>query len=153
MIIELNLNGKQVAWEISPGDRLLDALRMAPGAVSVKRGCESGDCGSCCVLLNGQPVNTCVVPAVKASGQEITTLEGLAENELMKKLQSSFLDSGAVQCGYCTPGMLIAIWARLNTGGTLTEQDVRHALSGNLCRCTGYAKPVEAILKVWEDKS
>jgi aerobic-type carbon monoxide dehydrogenase small subunit (CoxS/CutS family) len=131
---------------------LLDTLREA-GCLSVKRGCESGDCGSCCVLMNGEPISSCMVPSGRLEGQTVTTLEGLADDELMQKLQKAFIDGGAVQCGYCTPGMLLVIWATLKEGGELTEADVRHALSGNLCRCTGYAKPIQAVMEIWEAMS
>ncbi|MHB8078848.1 MAG: (2Fe-2S)-binding protein [Candidatus Krumholzibacteriia bacterium] len=145
MRIELTLNGAAAAWEIEPGERLLDALRRV-GCVSVKRGCETGDCGCCAVLLDGEPVSSCVVAAARAQGRAVTTLEGLAGDPLLARLQAAFLAAGAVQCGYCAPGMLIVSWALLRAGGPLDESAVRHALSGSLCRCTGYEKPVRAIL-------
>ncbi len=149
MKLELTLNGRPVVWEVHPGDQLLDALRAA-GCVSVKRGCESGDCGSCCVLLDDEPVNSCVVPAPRVRGHAVTTLEGLRDDPLMQRLQQAFVDGGAVQCGYCSPGMLIVARDLVRRGGVLDEAAVRHALSGNLCRCTGYVKPVAAILSAWE---
>lgn len=145
MKIELTLNGAAAAWEIAPGERLLDALRRH-GCVSVKRGCETGDCGCCAVLLDGEPAASCVVAAARARGRSVTTLEGLADDPLLARLQDAFLAEGAVQCGYCTPGMLLVAWAVLRAEGPLDEATVRHALSGTLCRCTGYVKPVRAIL-------
>lgn len=147
MKVHLTLNGSATTWRIAPGTTLLAALREAQ-AWSVKRGCESGDCGSCTVLLDGQPVNSCVVPAVRASGCDVTTIEGLAGDELMQRLQKALVDAGAVQCGYCSPGMLISLYAHLAAGGRLDEDTIRRALTGNLCRCTGYVKPVEAAVEV-----
>lgn len=152
MQIELTLNAQPTTWEIAPGEHLLDALRRY-GCLSVKRGCETGDCGACTVLFDGQPVNACVVAAARARGQRIDTMEGLRHDPLMRKLQETFVEAGAVQCGYCTPGMLISTYALLREGGRLDEAAVRHALGGNLCRCTGYVKPVEAVLAAWEDGS
>ncbi len=149
MKLTLSLNGHSTELVAAPGARLLDVLRDA-GCTSVKRGCETGDCGACCVLLDGEPVNSCVVPAAFAADAIVTTLEGLNDDPLMRRLQDCFLEAGAVQCGYCTPGLLLVAWQRLREGGELTEYDVRHAMSGNLCRCTGYAKPVRAVLDAWE---
>lgn len=147
MIIELMLNNKETSWDIAPGATLLAALRDG-GRLSVKRGCESGDCGSCTVLLDGQPVNSCVVMAARASGCSVTTLEGLLDDELMKKLQGALIDAAAVQCGYCSPGMLISLYALMKENGSVDEQEIREALTGNLCRCTGYVKPIEAAAQV-----
>lgn len=149
MKLSLTLNGRAVELVAAPGDRLLEVLRDA-GCTSVKRGCETGDCGACCVLLNGEPVNSCVAPAAFADAATVLTLEGLNDDPVMQRLQKAFLDAGAVQCGYCTPGLLLVAWQRIKEGGDLTEHDVRHAMSGNLCRCTGYAKPVQAVLDAWE---
>jgi len=141
--VELNHNGQDVTWEIAPGQTLLTALRDA-GSLSVKRGCETGDCGACTVLLNGEPVNSCVVAAARAHGQRVTTLEGLLNDPLMKQLQEAMVAASAIQCGFCSPGMLLTLHALMKDGGAVSEHDVRHALTGNLCRCTGYVKPVEA---------
>jgi len=143
MNIELELNGRNVTLEITPGQNLLSALRDA-SCFSVKLGCETGDCGSCTVLLDGQPVNGCVVAAARAHGHKVTTMEGLLGDPLIKKLQEEFVTKGAVQCGYCTPGMLISLYAHFRDGGSADDHDLGHALSGNLCRCTGYVKPLEA---------
>ena len=150
MKIELMLNSKVTTWDVAPGTTLLVALREA-GRLSVKRGCETGDCGSCTVLLDGQPVNCCVVLAAQASGCSVTTIEGLATDELMKRLQKALVDAAAVQCGYCSPGMLISLYALMKEGGSIGESEIREALTGNLCRCTGYVKPVEAAAKVAEE--
>ncbi len=150
MRIDLELNGAPAVWEIEPGERLLDALRRH-GCLSVKRGCETGDCGACAVLLDDEPVVSCVVAAGSVRGRRIRTLEGLREDPLMGRLQERFVDVGAVQCGYCTPGMLIVAWALVREGGAPDEAAARAALGGNLCRCTGYVKPVEALLEVWRE--
>ena len=147
MRIELVLNGEEISWAIAPGTTLLAALREA-GPLSVKRGCETGDCGSCTVLLDGQPVNSCVVMAARTSGCSVTTIEGLAGDKLLQQLQKALVDAAAVQCGYCSPGMLISLYALMKEGHTVGETEIREALTGNLCRCTGYVKPVEAAAKV-----
>jgi aerobic-type carbon monoxide dehydrogenase small subunit (CoxS/CutS family) len=149
MKIELVLNTVATTWEIQPGETLLDALRRY-GCLSVKRGCETGDCGACTVLLDGEPVNACVVAAARAQRHLVTTLEGLREDPLMQDLQAAFIAGGAIQCGYCTPGMLLSVYALLREGGRLDAAMVRDALSGNLCRCTGYLKPVQAVLEAWQ---
>jgi aerobic-type carbon monoxide dehydrogenase small subunit (CoxS/CutS family) len=145
--IDLNLNDRGAGLEIAPGETLLEALREA-GAPSVKRGCETGDCGSCTVLLDGQPVNSCVVPAARAHGHRVTTMEGLLGDDLMKRLQAELVAHGAVQCGYCMPGLLISLYALMKQHGPVDEEAIRESLTGNLCRCTGYLKPVEAARAV-----
>ncbi len=165
MRIELDLNGAATVWEIAPGERLLDALR-SHGLLAAKRGCETGDCGSCTVLMDDQPVNSCVVTAARAQGRRILTLEGLRDHPLMQRLREAFVSAGAVQCGYCTPGMLITLFATLRAADldqsgvamkdVLDESALRHALSGNLCRCTGYVKPLAAardVLAAWREAS
>jgi aerobic-type carbon monoxide dehydrogenase small subunit (CoxS/CutS family) len=145
--ISFNLNGLAMEWEIAPGQTLLEMLREI-GQFSVKRGCETGDCGSCTVLLDGQPVNSCVVVAARVTGHGVTTMEGLLGDDLMIRLQVELVERGAVQCGYCMPGMLISLYALMKQGPPIDEQTIRHALTGNLCRCTGYLKPVEAAQAV-----
>ncbi len=144
MRIEMILNGVRRGFEIEPGDTLLELLRRE-GYKGVKKGCETGDCGACAVLLDGRAVNSCLVLAAKADGHEVTTVEGLERNGKLTALQEAFLDAGAVQCGYCTPGMLIAATALLNRNPNPSEEEIKEAISGNLCRCTGYVKQVEAI--------
>jgi len=145
--IEFTLNDQPVSWEITPGETLLAALRDH-GLMSVKRGCETGDCGACTVLLDGEPVNSCVVAAARATDGRVTTLEGLATDPLINNLQKAMVDQAAVQCGFCSPGMLISLYALMRDKAQVNEADIRHALTGNLCRCTGYVKPVAAALDV-----
>ncbi len=144
--ISLRVNGEPRQWSIAPGDLLLDVLR-AEGYFGVKRGCETGECGACTVLLDGQAINSCMMFAAQANGSELVTVEGLAQ-ERLHPVQQALVDHGAVQCGFCTPGMTLAAKALLAAEPHATEAQVRDALSGNLCRCTGYRKPVEAILAV-----
>lgn len=143
--IKVQLNGQAKHWNIAPGDILLDVLRRE-GYVGAKRGCETGACGACTVLLNGKPIDSCLMFAAQADGKEILTIEGLAEGDRLHPLQEAFLDHGAVQCGYCTPGMILNTKALLDRNPDPTETEVREMLSGNLCRCTGYTKPVAAVM-------
>jgi len=144
MRISILINGEKRGFEIEPSDTLLTLLRRE-GYKGVKKGCESGDCGACAVLLDGRAVNSCLVLAAKADGRAVTTVEGLEADGRLSALQEAFLDAGAVQCGYCTPGMLIAAADLLNRNPHPSEEEIRAAISGNLCRCTGYVKQVEAI--------
>jgi aerobic-type carbon monoxide dehydrogenase small subunit (CoxS/CutS family) len=145
MDIKFQLNGQARSWTIAPGDILLDVLRRE-GYVGAKRGCETGACGACTVLVNGKPIDSCLMFAAQADGKEILTIEGLAEGDRLHPLQEAFLDHGAVQCGYCTPGMILNTMALLDQNPDPTETEVREMLSGNLCRCTGYTKPVAAVM-------
>lgn len=148
MIIEFELNGRVVTRDVDPGATLMTVLRDS-SQFSVKHGCATGDCGACTVLLDGQPINSCVVAAGRIQGQMITTLEGLLNDPMMLKLQAALVESGAVQCGYCSPGMLISLYAHfIHESGNLDEDSLRHAMTGNLCRCTGYVKHIEAALNV-----
>jgi len=139
------VNGISVNWTIAPGELLLDVLRRQ-GYFGVKRGCEKGECGACIVLLDGKPINSCLMFAAQAEGREILTIEGVAKDSVLDALQESFLDHGAVQCGFCTGGMVLSAKALLQRHPDPSEDEVREALTGHLCRCTGYRKPVEAIL-------
>ena len=143
--IKVQLNGQTQHWNIAPGDILLDVLRRE-GYVGAKRGCETGACGACTVLVNGKPIDSCLMFAAQADGKEILTIEGLAQGDKLHPLQEAFLDHGAVQCGYCTPGMILNSKALLDHNPDPSETQVREMLSGNLCRCTGYTKPVAAVL-------
>lgn len=145
MTLSVTVNGTVKHWNIAPGDLLLDVLRRE-GYFGVKRGCEKGECGACTVLLDDKPVNSCLTFAAQVEGREILTIEGLAHGDTLDPLQEAFLDHGAVQCGFCTPGMILAAKALLDRQPHPTEAQVREALAGNYCRCTGYAKPVEAVL-------
>ena len=147
MIINIIINKKKREITIAPNDILLDILRQE-GYHGVKRGCGQGDCGACAVLLNGIPVNSCLIFAAHCDGMEITTIEGIGTADSLHLLQKSFLDHAASQCGFCTPGMLISATALLNRNPHPNDAEIRDALSGNLCRCTGYTKPLEAIRSV-----
>lgn len=144
MELNVKVNGKARNWRVSPGELLLDVLRRK-GYVGVKRGCERGECGACAVLMDGKPVNSCLLFAAQAEGREIVTIEGLAENGRLDPLQEAFLDHGAVQCGFCTGGMVLSAKALLERRAEPTEDEIREMLSGHLCRCTGYKKQVEAV--------
>jgi aerobic-type carbon monoxide dehydrogenase small subunit (CoxS/CutS family) len=144
MRIRLTVNGVERTWEVAPGDTLLDALRRE-GFVGVKKGCGTGDCGACTVLLNGRAVNACLLLAVKAEGGAIVTIEGVAQGGRLHPVQEAFLEAGAVQCGYCTPGMVLSAVSLLSHNPDPSEAEIREAISGNLCRCTGYVKQIAAI--------
>ena len=143
--IQLSINRKTYVLEVEPHWTLLDMLRNELGLLGTKRGCEKGDCGACTVLMNGRPINSCIYLAVRANGKEILTVEGLETDEGLHPLQKAFLEKGAVQCGFCTPGMLLTAVNLLDKNPSPTEEDVRRAISGNLCRCTGYQHIVDAI--------
>lgn len=145
MRLEAKINGRPMAADIDPRLTLLDVLRESFGLTGTKRGCEVGECGACTVLLDGVPVNACLVPAPQAEGREITTVEGLAEGQTLNPLQEAFLDHEAVHCGYCTPGMLMSATALLEKKPEPSEEEIRVAISGNLCRCSGYVQIIEAI--------
>ena len=145
-ILTMTLNGEEVTVQVNPSTLLVEVLRDQLELTGTKVACGEGECGACTVLLDGQPVNSCLVPALKAQGREVMTVEGLAPLGELHPLQKAFVEHGAVQCGYCTPGMLMSAKALLDHNPSPTEDEVRLAISGNLCRCTGYAKIVEAIL-------
>jgi aerobic-type carbon monoxide dehydrogenase small subunit (CoxS/CutS family) len=144
----LKVNGDTYPVEIDPGRSLLSVLRTEIGLTGSKEGCDDSECGACMVLLDGKPVNSCSYLALQVEGHEVTTVEGLANGGDLHPLQRAFLEEGGVQCGFCTPGMLISATALLDSNPTPTEDEVRLALSGNLCRCTGYQGIANAVLKV-----
>jgi aerobic-type carbon monoxide dehydrogenase small subunit (CoxS/CutS family) len=144
MRIRLTVNGVERTWEVAPGDTLLDALRRE-GFVGVKKGCGTGDCGACTVLLNGRAVNACLLFAVKAEGGAVVTIEGIAQGGRLHPVQEAFIEAGAVQCGYCTPGMVLSAVSLLAHDPEPSGAAIREAISGNLCRCTGYVKQIAAI--------
>jgi carbon-monoxide dehydrogenase small subunit len=146
--LTMKLNGEEVTVQVKPSAMLVEVLRDQLELTGTKVACGEGECGACTVLLDGVPVNSCLVPALKAQGREVMTVEGLAPLGELHPLQKAFVEHGAVQCGYCTPGMLMSAKAFLDHNPNPTEDEVRVAISGNLCRCTGYAKIVEAILDV-----
>jgi carbon-monoxide dehydrogenase small subunit len=144
--LTMTLNGEEVKVQVKPSALLVEVLRDQLDLTGTKVACGEGECGACTVLLDGKPVNSCLMPALKAQGREVLTVEGLAPLGELHPLQKAFVEHGAVQCGYCTPGMLMSAKALLDHNPSPTEDEVRLAISGNLCRCTGYAKIVEAIL-------
>jgi len=144
----LTVNGAAYPVELHPHTSLLAAVRDAIGLTGSKEGCDDSECGACMMLLDGKPVNACSYLALQAEGSEITTVEGLAEGGEPSPLQRAFLEQGGVQCGFCTPGMLISATALLRANPQPSEDEVRIALSGNLCRCTGYDGIVKAVLSV-----
>ena len=144
-IVQLNVNGQQYDVPIAPRELLVDVLRKKVGLIGPKKGCGEGQCGACTVLVDGQPVVSCLTLAITARGKKIVTVEGLAKDGRLAPLQQAFVDLGAIQCGFCTPGMLLSATALLEDNPDPTEAEIRGALTGNLCRCTGYTKIVEAI--------
>ncbi len=145
MKISITVNGRFYEVETPPNRTLLDLLRDGLGMTGTKRGCEIGECGACTVLMDGVAVNSCMVLAPQAEGRRVTTVEGLAEGGSLSPLQEAFLDHDAVHCGFCTPGMLMSAKGLLDRTPSPTEREIRTAISGNLCRCTGYVQIVEAI--------
>ena len=145
MLTRVMINGEIKEWTIAPGDLLLDVLRRE-GYLGVKRGCETGECGACTVLVNGRAINSCLLFAAQADRCELLTIEGVAEGDTLDPIQEAFLEHGAVQCGFCTPGMILNTKAFLARHPDPTEEEVRDMLAGNYCRCTGFRKPIEAVL-------
>ncbi|EHQ87586.1 (2Fe-2S)-binding protein [Desulfosporosinus youngiae] len=143
--LEMTVNGNSVALDIDPGLRLLDVLRDCLHLTGTKEGCSEGECGACSVILDGELVDSCLVFAPQASGREVITIEGVARNGELDYLQQAFLDAGAVQCGYCTPGMILAAKVLLDRNPHPTRQEILKAISGNICRCTGYTKMVQGV--------
>jgi aerobic-type carbon monoxide dehydrogenase small subunit (CoxS/CutS family) len=144
----LTVNGLAYLVELEPGTSLLAAVRDVVGLTGSKEGCDDSECGACMMLLDGQPVNSCSYLALQAEGRDVITVEGIARGTELSPIQTAFLEHGGVQCGFCTPGMLISATALLDANPTPTEDEVRIALSGNLCRCTGYDGIVKAVLSV-----
>jgi carbon-monoxide dehydrogenase small subunit len=145
--ITIRVNGEQERITVPANMTLLELLRQDLVLTGTKNGCSAGECGACTVLMNGEPVNACMVLAVEADGAEVVTVEGLALDGQLDLVQQEFMDEGAVQCGFCTPGMLISARALLTRTPHPTEEQIREALVGNLCRCTGYTRIVQAIHK------
>ena len=145
--ISLIVNGTEELLQIPSNMTLLHALRERLGYTGTKNGCEAGECGACTVLLDGEPINSCLVLAVELDGREITTIEGLTNEGQLTPLQQAFADLNAVQCGYCTPGMLMAATALLHRNPDPSEIEIQEAMVGNLCRCTGYQRIIDAVQK------
>ena len=144
--IEFSVNGRKVQLNLQGNETLLDCLRERLGLTGTKKGCDQGDCGACTVLIDGRPTNSCLVLAIEVGGKEITTIEGLGrEGSKLHPLQQAFVDTDAVQCGFCMPGMILTAAALLDENPNPTEDEIRHYMQGNLCRCTGYGKIVQAI--------
>ena len=147
-LIHLVVNDRDYDLAVRPNETLLDVLRNRLGLTGVKKGCDLGDCGACTAIMDGATVNSCLVLAVQADGRSITTIEGLESEGGLHPVQKAFVDHGAIQCGFCTPGMILAAKNLLDQNPKPTEAEIRRALSGNLCRCTGYQKIVEAVQSV-----
>jgi aerobic carbon-monoxide dehydrogenase small subunit len=145
--ITFTINGEPREVMADPSSSLLHMIRFGLKLTGTKEGCHRGECGACTVLLDGLAVNACLVPAGKAEGKAVMTVEGLAQGGEYHLLQRAFVEAGAVQCGFCTPGMLMSAYSLIHSKANLTADDVAQAISGNLCRCTGYAKIVEAVLQ------
>ncbi len=150
MKVRFKLNGKWVEVDAKPNEILLDTLRLKLGVRSVKRGCETAECGACTVLLDGKPVYSCTILTPMVEGREVITVDYLAETGEIQPLMEAFAEHGAVQCGFCTPGFILTAYAFLKQNPRPSEWEVRKAVEGNLCRCTGYQKIIEAILDAAE---
>ena len=148
--IELLVNGEPYDIEVDAHRTLLEVLRENLGLTGTKKGCDEGNCGACTILMNGKPVTSCLVLAIEAHGKEIVTIEGLASDGKLHPVQEAFVQHGAIQCGFCTPGMVLTAKALIDNNPKPSEEEVRKAIEGNICRCTGYVKIVEAIMSVNE---
>lgn len=144
-IINLTVNNHAYELAVEPNQTLLEVIRLQLGLTGTKAGCNVGDCGACAVIMDEKPVNSCLVLAVQADGKDVLTIEGLETEEGLHPLQQAFVDKGAIQCGFCTPGMILSAKSLLERNAKPDEEAIRKAISGNLCRCTGYQKIVEAI--------
>lgn len=143
--IRLNVNGEEYSLSIKPNKTLLDVLRNDLGLTGAKYGCGTGECGACTALVDNKPVPSCLTLAVAVEGKNIITIEGLSKNGTLHPIQEEFVKTGAIQCGYCTPGFVLMAKALLDVNPNPTEEEIRHYIKGNICRCTGYVKIVEAI--------
>jgi carbon-monoxide dehydrogenase small subunit len=144
-VIELNINGSAYDVVISPQDLLIDVLRQKLDLTGTKKGCGQGDCGTCTVLIDGRRALACLTLAIACEGRRILTIEGMEQHGALHPIQQAFIDKGAVQCGYCTPGMVLSAKALLDENPNPSEHEIRLGISGNLCRCTGYVKIVDAV--------
>ena len=143
--VRVKVNGNWVEREVRTDRMLLDFLREDLGLTGTKKGCEEGECGACTIIMNGKTFLSCLVPVLKADGAEVLTVEGMAEGDKLHSIQQAFWEEGAVQCGYCTPGMLLSAKALIDENSEPAVEEIRKAISGNLCRCTGYGRIVRAI--------
>ncbi|MCQ1529610.1 (2Fe-2S)-binding protein [Lutispora saccharofermentans] len=143
--LTFNINGKDVTLSINAWDTLANVLRRNLALTGTKKGCEEGECGACTVLLEGKPVNSCIVPAAKVEGKKVVTIEGLSQNGELHPIQEAFIEAGAVQCGFCTPGVILSAKALLDLDEMPGEETIKDELSGHLCRCTGYVQFIDAV--------
>lgn len=148
--VNLNVNGKDYSVEVDGSTRLLDLLRDSLGLTGTKEGCGEGECGACTVIMDGEIVDSCLVLAFQCEGKEIITIEGVQSGDILHPAQKAFIEKGAVQCGFCIPGMVLATKAIIDKNEEPTDDEIREGLSGNLCRCTGYNKMVEAVHRAVE---
>ncbi len=144
-VVKLHVNGDIYEVAVEPWRTLLDILRDEIGLTGTKKGCDEGDCGACTVLMDGKSVTSCLILAIEAQGKEITTIEGLADGEKLHPIQEAFVEKGGLQCGFCTPGMILSTKALLDKNPHPTEDQIKLGIAGNLCRCTGYIKIIESI--------
>ncbi len=151
IVVSCTINGESQVFLANERDSLLEALRDRIGLTGAKEGCNNGNCGACCVNLDGRIVNSCLVMAAEVEGSEVTTVEGLADGDQLSALQNAFLEQAALQCGICTPGFLVASQALLDENPSPTEHEMRYWLAGNLCRCTGYDKIIKAVQQAAEE--
>ncbi len=147
-MLNLKINGREYSCQADPAAPLVDVIRESLRLIGTKVGCREGECGACTVLLDGRPVNSCLIAAATAQGHDIVTIEGLQGNALAQAIMDSIAVDGGSQCGFCTPGMIVSAYALLSSGKKLTEEDVREGMAGNLCRCTGYDKIIRSVLHV-----
>lgn len=152
-IINIIVNGEPNEVAVNPEQTLLEVLREELGLTGTKKGCNQGECGACTVLVDGKPVSSCLLLAVSVNGKSISTIEGLSRNGHLHPLQEAFVKLGAIQCGFCTPGMLLAAKYLLENNPLPSEQEIKEAIAGNICRCTGYVKIIEAISAVAQGKA
>jgi carbon-monoxide dehydrogenase small subunit len=143
--IKLTVNGKDYELQVRPWATLLEVIREDLGLTGAKEGCGEGECGACTVIMDGKAVNSCIVLAVEANGRQITTIEGLAEGDKLHPVQEAFLEKGGMQCGFCTPGMILSTKVLLDGNKNPTDEEIRKGLEGNFCRCTGYTKIFESV--------
>jgi aerobic carbon-monoxide dehydrogenase small subunit len=150
MIVSFTINGEQRTADVLPMARLLDVLREQLHLTGTKEGCGEGECGACTVILDGRIVNSCLVPVAQVNGGDIKTIEGVAQKDQLHVVQQAFIDHGGAQCGICTPGMVLAAVDLLNRNPRPSETDIRNGLAGNLCRCTGYMKIFESVVRAYQ---
>jgi len=150
MIVDFTINGESRTVDVFPMARLLDVLREQLHLTGTKEGCGEGECGACTVILDGQIVNSCLVPVAQVNGSSIKTIEGVAHQDQLHAVQQAFIDHGGAQCGICTPGMVLAAVDLLNRNPEPSEADIRNGLAGNLCRCTGYMKIFESVVRAYQ---